>query len=285
MWSSEPFSPISAPVSGYSTEAQQFFTRLDSNPGTAREDVYAALIDGLVSDGVWSHLDVLYIFAANTRNNALINLKQATYSPATSHGTENFSPNNGFIGNGSDFYIGTGFVPPTAAGAGSQYQQDAASVGVYSITDSTTIAGDYYCGSSAGDFSCMLSITPRLDASGSQNAMRINESSATSEGFSNANRKGQYLIVRRAGSGAGATEFYRNGSSLGTSSNVSSSIANLPELAFFAHNHGGSVFDYTPDAFSAAVIGGSLTGPQSIALCARINNYMTALSISNYTNP
>jgi len=92
-------------------EALQFLNRttgLDSKHINA----YIALINGLVTDGVWPKLDVLYIFATKDATTALLNLVSSYYN-GVNHGAT-FTVDIGYQGvDGSQsVYIDSTFQPP-----------------------------------------------------------------------------------------------------------------------------------------------------------------------------
>ena len=69
-----PVTPVAA-GGAESAEFQQFLSRI-SAPTAARKNLYRALIDGLVTDGVWSLIDGLYVMSAADSATALTNLKR-----------------------------------------------------------------------------------------------------------------------------------------------------------------------------------------------------------------
>jgi hypothetical protein len=115
---------------GYSTEAQQFFDRI-TDPGATRKNAYAAMIDALVSGGVWSKLDCLWILAADIEANALVNLKSSSFSLVVT-GTLTFSADSGFTSNGTaGNVLDTNYNPSTAGG---NYTQNSACYGLWVAT-------------------------------------------------------------------------------------------------------------------------------------------------------
>lgn len=90
----------------YSADASQFFARI-TDPGSTRKDLYAALIDGLDADGVWSELDGLWVFAADIAANAVVNLK-ANVATAVEVNSPTFTADRGYTGNGSSSYLELG---------------------------------------------------------------------------------------------------------------------------------------------------------------------------------
>ena len=122
-----------------STESANFLTRATGITSTTDKTRYDALITGLVTDGVFAQLDILYIFAAPDRATAVLNLIQNAYN-ATENGTFNFSANVGYTGNGTDFWLDTNFNPFSASPT-PQYQVNRASLGCYELSDNTGSTG------------------------------------------------------------------------------------------------------------------------------------------------
>lgn len=130
---------------GYSDTALQFLNRT-SGMTRARANIEAQYIDGLVSDGIWSIADCLYLLAQDT-NNKLLNLKSASF-PLTVNGSPTFTVDSGYAGSGT-----TNLQSYNASTAGGQYSQDGASVFTWTPTtfgsgaDSGATAG--YLGASS----------------------------------------------------------------------------------------------------------------------------------------
>lgn len=108
----------------YSPEAQQFFDRI-ADPGEARKNLYAALIDSLVVDGIWANLDALYVFAAPIAATALTNLKSSSFG-ASESSSPTFTADVGYAVGQSTGLVSTGYNPSSAGG---NYTQNDASFG------------------------------------------------------------------------------------------------------------------------------------------------------------
>src|SRR5262245_928924 len=113
----------------YSTEAAAFFARLATQPTTTRKNQYAALIDALVSAGVWSLLDALYLYAAYDEATALTNLKSSSFG-GTNTNSVSYTADQGYTG-ASSKYIDLGYNPTTAGG---NFAQNSACRGGWSLT-------------------------------------------------------------------------------------------------------------------------------------------------------
>src|SRR5208283_3321474 len=85
------------------------------------------------TDGTWSLLDALYIFATNTTTTAALNLVSSSFT-GTVNGTLTFSADNGWTGDGSTGYFGTNFIPSIALG---NCKLNSCSMGIYDLTSNT----------------------------------------------------------------------------------------------------------------------------------------------------
>ncbi len=95
----------------YSAEAQQFFTRLATQPTPARKAAYADLINSLSYASVWTKLDGLYIQAAADAATARTNLIQSSFGTSVV-GTMTFTADQGYNGNdATSSYLQTNFDP------------------------------------------------------------------------------------------------------------------------------------------------------------------------------
>jgi hypothetical protein len=255
-----------------STESSNFLTRATGITSNTDKTRYDALITGLVTDSLFSKLDVLYIFAAPTRATALLNLVQSSFS-ATEHGTAtSWSAAGGFTGDGSSFYLDTGAAPaPGGAPWAGQYQQDSASIGVYALNNVTRAAQDPAFGANDNGLVGMY-----LNYYNTTTYWDIN-TSALSHGVANTSTTGQWVVTR---TGASACALYKNGSTTAfDSSSVTSFALPRDNIILFANAAGSS-----PSILqmSAAFIGSGLTNTQQAALAARINTFMTAYGINVY---
>lgn len=133
---------------GYSEPALQFLNRT-TGMTRARANIEAQYIDGLVSDGIWSIADCIYLTAQDA-NNKLLNLKSSSF-PLTVNGSPTFTVDSGYAGSGT-----TNLQSYNASTAGGQYTQDGASIFTWTPTtfgagaDSGATAG--YLGSSANAY-------------------------------------------------------------------------------------------------------------------------------------
>jgi hypothetical protein len=77
-------------------QAREFLART-TNFDQKHRRAYIRLINGLVKDGIWPRLDVLYIFATQDETVALLNLKSSSFA-ATKQNSPTFTADQGFTG-------------------------------------------------------------------------------------------------------------------------------------------------------------------------------------------
>lgn len=266
---------LGAPSSGgFTPSCSQSSTFLTAATGvtlTADKTNYDNLICGLVTDSEFSNLDGLYIWAAPTTTNAaLINLANPGTFNGTAHGTTSFSAYHGYTGDGSTFYIDSGFNPNSASSP--HYVLNSANIGVYVLTSDT--AGKSFQAEGA-DQGGNLDFTPYFFGNASWD---INATSATSTTTSNS--QGQWVATRTAST---TLALYQNGNTtpVGTATTTSTAVPQT-NIFFFAGNSSGTAGNFSSIQMSAGFWGSGLTSSDMNKITARVNTYMTAYSINVY---
>ncbi len=257
------FSQTVIPASGCS-QATSFVARTSGLDATHTTN-YTNLICGMVTDGTWSSLDVLYVFATNSTGNAALNLVSSSFN-ATTHATLTFSADHGWTGDGSAGYIDTGFNPSTAGG---HFVQNSSSMGAYVLSGATGTFAEmgYLIG---GNDTRMI---PSFGGTLFIWAVNSNAQVASS----NSVVASSWIETR---TGASAQALYKNGASLFTDTTASQTVPNS-DIFVFAENT-GSPTSFSPHALSAAFIGGGLTSGNAGLVASRLNTYMTAYGINVY---
>ena len=244
---------------GYSAEAQQFLDRL-TDPGTTRKDAYAAIIDALVTAGVWSKLDALWIMAADSAGNGLVNLKSSSYPLTLVPGSGNptFDADEGFTAENNSHYIDTGFNPSTAGG---QFSQNSAHFSFWSRTASPSPNNVALMGNGAAGTSGESNLFPAYSGADFYGRVNVNSSSA----FGTVPDASGHFIANRSSSTA--LQGYRNGAAVG-SGVTATSQAPLSANFLICRATGGVSGDAK---FAAASIGASLSSGEAAALYAALN--------------
>lgn len=260
-----------ASVAGFtptSTESSNFLARATTITSNTDKTRYDALISGLVADGDFSKLDVLRIWAAPDRTAAVLNLIQNAYND-TENGTVSFSAYHGYTGNGTNFYLDSGFNPFSASSP--QYAVNSASIALYVQTNTTSgtansenmgadnVGAAYLTTFSGGNAIWNIHSGPRTP------------STTTSQGL--------WVATRTS---ANDVALYRNGNTTAIdSSNADASGGFVPRetLKYFTRSNGGV---FSQSQMSAGFIGSGLTSAAMARIAARINTFHTAYGINVY---
>lgn len=272
-----PSWPPKQVISGFTPSCSQSTTFLAAATGvtlTADKTNYDTLICGLVSDGVWN-FDVLYIWAAPTQATALINLANPGTFNGTTNGAVSFAAYQGFTGNGSDFYIDSGFTPSTASSP--NFVQNSATVGVYVLNNRTTIATVWNVGCASGG---CLPPGPLFSVLNSTGNMNGGINSALSAQTTSSTAQGAWNLTRT--NSAGEAIFLNSGENPATQTADTSVSVSTVSIIFFGFNSG---FGLTSDQMAAGWIGVGVgdvsagTGVNSCKINNRINTYMATLAV------
>ncbi len=258
-------------AAGYSytnAEAATLVAAMSSAPDDTRKGLIDTCIGAIKTAGVWTKLDCLWIRAAHDSQAALLDWKRLSDSTAVNSPT--FTTDRGFTGDGSTSYINTNFTPSTD---GVNYTQNSACMGAYlnAGTDAASTSKNAMGVLSTGVY---FYIWPWYSASaGSGVRARINNAANTTKGTITT----AFGLTSANRSGASAVELYRNGSSLGTSTeaSVGAPPKDVFELGYNNNNTGLSgANDYR---IAASFVGGSLTSTEHADLFAAIEAYLDAV--------
>ena len=258
---------------GFTPSCSQSATFLAAASGvtlTADKTNYDTLICGLVSDGVWN-FDTLYIWAAPTQATALINLANPGTFNGTTHGTVSFTAYQGFTGDGSTFYIDSGFNPSTATSP--NFVQNSATVGMYILTSRATGTNMWGVGCTVG--SCTSGPLFAAYNAGSL-YMQLNSATAVGGG-SPANAQGAWNGTRTDATSAAV---YLNSNEIPLSQTGAASVTppNV-NVIFFGFNTGfGLVTDQMAAGWIGIGVGNATTGVNACKIANRINTYMATLA-------
>lgn len=251
-WQSRAQDAIAA--AGGCTEATNFLARTSGLDGT-HTTAYTTMICGLVTDGVFSQLDALYVFATDTTTNAQLSLVSATYN-ASLTGAPTFAANAGYttsVGN----YVNSNFNPSTATTP--KFVQNSGSASAWSNTAAdggNTFVVGYASGATGATY-----VSPR---NGDTFYGGVNDSSSFLS-VSNVTGLGFYAANRSA---SNAQQNYKNGSSVATNSSASASVVNST-LTW------GSGW---PGQVMAGSIGQSLSATDHLNLCKRVSAFLVTIA-------
>lgn len=193
----------------FDPDAEILFAAMVPEPDQGRKIIINNLILALKADGIWTLLDILYVFAAHAQQPGTLNWKNPATFTATPASSPVFTVDRGFNGNAA------GFLAPgwTLSADGVQAQQDSTHVAGWSLTAGAASSSEVIAGTATGG-PPNLAITPR--AGGDLFAAQVNDGTIST--LANANRDGFFVANRSA---AGARQGYRNGASLGSDTQAS----------------------------------------------------------------
>jgi hypothetical protein len=248
------------PASGDAAETTAFLARTSGLDAT-HTNAYKALINGLVSDSLFSLFDVLYIYATQDSTTALLNLISVTYS-GTNANSLTFTADRGYTGDGtSAHYINLGINPSTATTP--QFTQNSAHISAWNLVNAAAAQVLFSDSTASGG----TNIYPRY--SNDNIYVRLNESPAGNVSTTT-DARGCYLASREASNSQIA---YKNGVSLGSTSNASQAVANA-SLTALGESSSGSNWQA---AMSSA--GAALNATQQLNFYNRLRTYMTAVGV------
>jgi hypothetical protein len=259
-----------APAAGvsYETEASDLFTRMasaGSEPDTARKGHINTLIAALKTAGVWTLLDVFYVMAAHAESVSLLNWITNDFNGVAP--AAGFTTDRGWIGNGTDRVIDTGYTPSTE---GTNYLQNGAHIAVYSRTNATN--ANYL---DVGLMSAAASDNLRVNIRGAADdyRARINTASGT-DAFDTGNQtdsRGHFIVNRTAST---ATDAYRNGAKIGATSATASGTVPSGNIALLGSQESSIYSARELASFSA---GGQLNATKVGDYYTAVQAYMTAV--------
>ncbi|MEH3106957.1 MAG: hypothetical protein PGN09_06605 [Sphingomonas fennica] len=227
----------------------------------AIDTLIGALLGGATSGSdIWAKLDVVQVYAAGNRADALLNWKGDGFAAATGGGDPRFVADRGFWTDGLDDWIDTGFAPA----AGVQFQQAGGSVGAFlRKSDRSQMQPVGTHASNA------VSLTMR-NASGIS-AVRVNGVSLVAAGPAVASGYG-LVAGDRAGT---ALTGYRNGEPFGSASGATQARSTA---TIGIGKQGGA--NYAEGQCCLFFAGAALTAAEHADLYAAFAAYLTAIGVA-----
>jgi len=246
----------------YQAETVSLLARMTNQPNSTRKDLIDSLIKGLKDDGLWSKLDVFWMFAAHTNagGEALLNWKSSSYN-CTLVGSPTFTTDRGFTGAGStSHYIKTNWNPSTNA---SNFTRNSGSFGFFNRTNTVS-------GVDVG----IVNFTELYWVGLTQPYMAINGGEWTLAPGVASSADGLWVGNR---TGSTAAEGLRNGASVGTSSQSSATIPNAEVYILCRNNGGGTPGVASSHQISFVYYGAGLTQAEIASLAGRVLSFLTSI--------
>lgn len=245
---------------GTDSDTTAWVSAVEGAGGTVSSEVQIAintLITNLKSDGVWTLLDRLWLFAAANTQSALTCLKSR--NPATTSGSPAFETNRGYTG-AVNAYIDTGYAPdPNAV----NWQQDNACF--FAWNNTSGIRTNALVGSNVANRNKLY---PEHASNDTRWSINVVSSQTSSTGITGNN--GLWSVDR---SFATTTDLYFNGSKIDTSTMGSGALSTSPIYVF------RDATLYTTRQCSCFGAGAALPGELQTALYTRLRTYMSSVGV------
>jgi hypothetical protein len=259
----------SSAVVGFAGGPVNAFLNRTSGLDATHKNAYTDLINGLVTDAVWSKLDVLYIFATADTTTALLNLCSTSFT-GISNGSPTFAADRGFTGvlGSNTVFINSQFNPTIGT---PQFTTNSCHLSAWSVT---TVASGISAASVIGAGSNPTNQSNIYPHFSDNNAyFRINDGTA-SGGTASASATGHWVASR---TGASASVGYRNGSSFASPNAAAGTLQN--KTFYILNDNGGGGSEGSQLQIAMASIGAGLTGTDVTNFYNRLRTYMTSMGI------
>jgi hypothetical protein len=224
------------------------------------------LVLALKASGIWSKLDVLYIFANNGGTEfARLNWKNPNVNLATLINPLTFTTNQGFNGNGTSSYINTNYIPSTV---GNNYQLNDCSFGYWAFSGLQTGATRVNIGTRNSTSSGLT-----YPVGTGESSLFVNTNTTTNSALSASSTNLGLRHFNRASSSG--SRYYNSTGLVGSNTSVSFDVSNFPFFVSALNTANNSTL-YTTTRFSIMFAGSSLAN-ENTALNTAFNTYMTNL--------
>lgn len=236
-------------------------------PSAAQQVKQNTLVTSLKASGVWSLLDVLYVFATDGNNDfATLNWKAPSSYKISRSGTVTFTTNQGYVSNGTNGYLNTGWIPSSN---GVNYTLNSASLITYIQSHVTASATDL--GSAQNFLAGANRISFNAD-DGFGSALGAINQTGTSVIANGGNCVGLWHVQRKDASN---TYHFKNGVQVDTEADASDGVSNIA-MFLLCLNNGGTPNFYSTRRMGMFAAGASLNGLES-SLYTSWNTYFTSL--------
>lgn len=238
-------------------------------PSSSQQALQNQLVLWLVNKGIWSKLDLLYIFANNGGADfSRINWINPSLFELTAVNSPTFTSNVGWAGNGTSAYLNSGWIASTHA---VNYTIAKASYGCKIVAGSAGNSSYRELGVGNGGIGVGAYIRAR-NLSGLIE-WRINDDFNRTVSTDSANYF--WHVNRVAASGTASKEIFRNGSSLSSAADNGTEIPGY-EWPFLAINNVGTIQNFTNRTLAMGFVGGDLFS-QASDFYTGWNTYYTSL--------
>lgn len=247
----------------FDSDAQAYFARAGGLPSSSRSNAVNNLVLNLKATNLWTVIDAIYPFAGTDATANAANLKSSSFG-GTFTGTP--AQSNGFVSDGTDDYMATGFIPSSAGG---NYTQNSAHVAVY--TQSTTM----------DDLDRLLGV---YDSAGGVKGVQIRRNSTTMQvhgpnnnTYTTGAAHGSDYTGFMCGSRVASDTAWIQVRTTQTSGASTSSALPTKQIYIGANNNDGTAASFTAASYRCVSIGGGLTTDQMNALKWCMEQYVSMM--------
>lgn len=258
-----------AAAGGYDADAQAFFDRVTTAGGTlstTEKNAVNQLVLDMKSAGIWTSMKAVYPMVGASAAACAQNLKSSSFTGTFTSGWTFAS--TGVTPNGTSAYFNSTLVPSTQLTGASTH------VSYYSRTNTTTDAGVELASWNTSYLSGIELALNRSVAS-TKTYLTINSSTANSALGGNQTSTGLFLGCRTSSSLA---NLYKNGSSIGTNTNLATVILSTFNLYIGASNDFGTAGAFSTKQCAFASIGDGLDDTQASNFYTAVQTFNTTLS-------
>jgi hypothetical protein len=245
-----------------------------ANGGTvsvSRKQLVDTMIRGLKSDGVWTKLDRLWIYAAENQPSALTDMVSLVL--ATTVNSPTFNVNSGYNANGATDFVN---LNTNLSSYGGQFGTNAGHVSCWEDVDAGNNNAVLMGVSNNSQSTDQISILPRFTDANTY--LRCNDATPNA-GTASVSGQGHFIANR---SGASLSQGYRNGSLLYSPNAAAGSIPNI-NMIILGINDTTSGFNSNAGSAGVVVpmssIGANLSGTDATNFYTRLRTYMTAVGV------
>lgn len=264
---------------GFNPNCSQGITYIAAltSPTPTEQTAYKNAICGMVADGTFGQLDILYIHANTSAANAKVNAVSPSTHNAVQTGSLAFTADQGFTGDGTTGFLDTGYTPSTSGG---HMTLNSASFGFCVLNNRTTAAattgfGAYDSGNNVGSYFLTFFTGPT-------NGGALNDTGGDQLTSGIASSQGSWTFTRTA---SNVATIYNNGLSLPTSQSSGSVSLTDRSIYVMARNDVGGPTGWVTDQQAYFFMGAGLSSAQVASVYSRLGVMMFALGNTTCATP
>jgi len=250
----------------YCSEARAIFDAMPTKPDSTRKGLINDLVKGLIDDGIWAKLDILYLTAAHASDSSLLNWINPGVHDCTVVNlvAGQFTIDRGWTGNGVNGFLNSNYNPAIDA---INYALNDASIGAYcrlNIQEDGIIIG--LSGVPNGIY-----IYPRYLSIANRFLAKLNDDTFSS--IANLNSQGFYIASRDV---AAHKDVYKNAVKT-EQIELSTAIENGNLYILVGNNIIGGETEWSTNQVAAAFAGGGMTQTNVNNFTDRLETFLDSI--------